>query len=53
MNNKEIRLNQLVNILKENQKVTVKDLSQLLKVSESSGWKYVESKAKNAKKEET
>ena len=29
MNNKEIRLNQLVNILKENQKVTVKDLSQL------------------------
>lgn len=34
MNNKEIRLNQLVNILKENQKVTVKDLSQLLKVSE-------------------
>ena len=34
MNNKEIRLNQLINILKENQRVTVKELSQSLKVSE-------------------
>ena len=44
MNNKEIRLNQLVNILKENQKVTVKDLSQLLKVSEMTVKKLQHSK---------
>ncbi|KZL88984.1 DeoR/GlpR family DNA-binding transcription regulator [Clostridium magnum] len=34
MNNKDIRLNQLVNIVKENKKVTVKELSKILKVSE-------------------